>query len=60
MDNETEKYRIRELCEKVRMFSESERNKIKLSKWESIAGLQNVFTRWIPIDLLQNFDITLQ
>lgn len=48
MDKEKRKNGIRKMCEKVRMFYESERNKTKLSRWESIAGLQNVFTRWIP------------
>ena len=39
---------IKKLCDKVRTYSESDKNRNKLERWVSIAGLQNVFTRWIP------------
>jgi hypothetical protein len=45
---ETRVRAILRLCEKVRSCHESEKNIGKLSLWEGVAGLPNVFTRWIP------------
>jgi hypothetical protein len=39
---------IRRLCEKVRSFVKSGKNREKMRLWQSVAGLPNVFTRWIP------------
>ena len=39
---------ILRLCEKIRSYQKSGRNNEKLSLWEAVAGLPNVFTRWIP------------
>ncbi len=40
--------RIKRLCDRVRILHESDENTRKRELWSSLAGLQNIFVRWIP------------
>ncbi|NPV53890.1 MAG: hypothetical protein HPY71_10250 [Firmicutes bacterium] len=40
--------KIKDLMERVNYLVESDENKRRLEKWESVAGLPNIFTRHLP------------